>query len=318
MSGARATSLDRAAFLLGVLCLGATVAAQGGRVSEGLDLLTHFAPCWLAGGLAVALYGVLFAKRGRRAAPVVLGLLSAAAAVPLMLPEYARPIPRFAQAKRTVKLIQLNAWDKNLDAGSASGWIARVKPDIVVVEEAEPPIRAALLARGFVLSPGFGHVAIFSRAAPVGRPAPLSAAEWREMPPFARATFGARAAAYTVLAAHLPEPTEGYALLARRMLATLASRYDRAHLIVAGDFNLTPWSFALRGLDRALGLQRVDRAAYSWPARVAFGGLRVTAIPFLPIDHVYAGSAWRLVSLTREPAPGSDHDALEVVLSETD
>ena len=318
MSGARATSLDRAVFLLGVLCLGAAATAQGGRVSEALDLLTHFAPCWLAGGLVVAVYGALSARRRPSAALVVLGLLGAGGAGALMASEYTRPIPRAAQGGRTLKLIQLNAWDKTRDAEAEAGWIAREQPDIVFVEEAEPPIQAALLARGFYLSRGFGHVAIFSRAAPVERPAPLSAAEWREMPPFARATFGAGAAAYTVLAAHLPEPTEGYAVLARRMLATLASRYDRAHLIVAGDFNLTPWSFALRGLDRALGLQRVDRAAYSWPARVAFGGLRVKTVPFLPIDHVYAGSAWRLVSLTRAPPPGSDHDALEVVLAETD
>jgi endonuclease/exonuclease/phosphatase (EEP) superfamily protein YafD len=51
-------------------------------------------------------------------------------------------------------------------------------------------------------------------------------------------------------------------------------RYDHDRLIVAGAFNLTPWSFALRGLYRAFPMRRVDRADYSWPlaSRSAIGG----------------------------------------------
>jgi endonuclease/exonuclease/phosphatase (EEP) superfamily protein YafD len=315
MSGTRAsqpTALEGAAFILGALCLGAAVAAQGGRLSEALDLLTHFAPIWLGGGLV---FGSLFARRGRRAALVAIGLSGAVAAAVLIVPEYTRPIPRSAPGTRTLKVIQINAWDENLVPGASAAWIARERPDLVFVEEAEPAIQTALLARGFVRGPGFGHTAIFSRAAPVDRPAPLAATEWHKMPPFARATFGRGEAAYSVIAVHLPEPTHGGAARERRMFATFVNRYDPRHLIVAGDFNLTPWSFALRRLDRSLAVRRVDRADYSWPARLPFGGLRVTAMPVLPIDHVYAGSAWRLVSLTRSRAPGSDHDALEVVLS---
>ena len=77
--------------------------------------------------------------------------------------------------------------------------------------------------------------------------------------------------------------------------------------IVAGDFNLTPWSFALKGIDRRLGLERWDRALFSWPARMSPHSPLSWPTPFLPIDHLYAGRDWRVVSLSRGPLVGSDH-----------
>ena len=309
--------MERWAFVLGFLCLAADAAAQGGRVSALLDLSTHFAPFWLFGALVVVLYGAFFARPDRRAPLIAIGVVGAVAAAVLIAPELARSIPRAAPGPRALRLIQVNAWDQTFAPEGTAAWIARERPDFVFVEEVEPRIAAALLRRGFVCTPGVGHVAIFSRAKPIGAPARLAPYEWRKMPPFARATFGAGAAHYTVVAAHLPQPIYRVAGAERRMLATFVSRYNDDHLILAGDFNLTPWSFALRSLDRSLALRRVDRAQVSWPARLDLGGFHVTTIPVLPIDHVYVGSAWRLVSLRRGPTLGSDHYPLEVVLAET-
>ena len=316
----RGRAMDAAAVVLGALCLAAGGLAQGGRVSGAFDLLAQFAPVWLAGAAMALAYGLLFATSRRRVAIVALGALGVLSSAALMAPELVRPIPRLTPdpGAKTLKLIQFNTWDETLDASATADWIADERPDVVFIEEAETPIRAALVARGFEISPGFGHVAIFSRAAPVGRPAPLSGAEWRAMPPFARATIGLGADRYTVIATHLPEPTRRSVGPEARMFATFIGRYDPRRLIVAGDFNLAPWSFALRRLDRSLDLRRLDRAVFSWPARVSIGGLRIGAFPVLPIDHVYAGSAWRLVSLRRGPALGSDHYPLVVVLTERD
>jgi endonuclease/exonuclease/phosphatase (EEP) superfamily protein YafD len=312
--------MDGAAVVLGALCLAAGGLAQGGRVSGAFDLLAQFAPVWLAGAAMALAYGLLFATSRRRVAIVALGALGVLSSAALMTPEFVRRIPRVVlnPGTKTLRLIQFNTWDETLDASATAAWIASQRPDLVVIEEDEAPIRAALVARGFEISPGFGHVAIFSRAAPVGLPAPLSGAEWRAMPPFARATFGMGAGRYTVVATHLPEPTRRGAAPEARMFATFIGRYDPRWLIVAGDFNLAPWSFALRRLDRSLDLRRLDRAVFSWPARLSLNGLRLRAFPILPIDHVYAGSAWRLVSLRRGPALGSDHYPLVVVLTPRD
>jgi len=83
--------------------------------------------------------------------------------------------------------------------------------------------------------------------------------------------------------------------------------------IVAGDMNLTPWSFTLRRQDKAFGLQRRTRAFWSWPARTPSGG--PFPFPFLPIDQVYAGSDWRTVSVERGPRQGSDHYPVIVTLA---
>ena len=48
---------------------------------------------------------------------------------------------------------------------------------------------------------------------------------------------------------------------------------------------------------------------------------RVREVPapfaFAPIDQVFAGSAWRAVSVTRGPKLGSDHYPVVVVLART-
>jgi endonuclease/exonuclease/phosphatase (EEP) superfamily protein YafD len=311
-------AIDEAALILGALCLAAAILAQGGRLSGALDLLGQFAPFWLAGATLALARGLLTTASRRRALIVALGVLGIVSSAALMATELVRPIPRVVPVPgaKTLELIQFNTWDETLDAPATAAWIASQRPDLVFIEEAEAPIRAALVARGFNVIAGVGHVAIFSRAAPLEIQAPLSAAEWHAMPPFARATFGVGADRYTVIAAHLPEPTRRSAVAETRMFATLIGRYDPRRLIVAGDFNLTPWSFALRRLDHWRDLRRLDRAVFSWPARLSIDGLRVGAVPILPIDHVYAGSGWSLVSLRRGPAVGSDHHPLVVVLTE--
>ena len=87
----------------------------------------------------------------------------------------------------------------------------------------------------------------------------------------------------------------------------------RRRLIVVGDFNLTPWSFTLKRQDKALRLRRWTRALASWPAG-KFSRIMAAPAPFLPIDHVYAGSDWRAVRIERGPALGSDHRPVVVTL----
>jgi endonuclease/exonuclease/phosphatase (EEP) superfamily protein YafD len=84
---------------------------------------------------------------------------------------------------------------------------------------------------------------------------------------------------------------------------------DVSRLILAGDFNITPWSRGMRRQDKLLApLRRWTVAWFTWPARAA--GF-AWPLPLLPIDHVYAGPAWGSVRLRRVRIPGSDHFATE-------
>jgi len=312
-SGQSAT--DLLALILGAACLLGAAAAQGGRVSPALDTLTNFAPAWLIGSGLTAGYGAAFATRRTRATILGLGVLGILAAALLILPEITRPIEPAAPAGagRTIKLIQFNTWDRNGDITGTANWIAAQSPDLVLVEEAGAPLRRALIARGYHCTTGNGHVAILSRMIPDREPVRVLMSEWPRLPPFARARFGQGAQGFSVFAVHLTRTREKNS--ARDALAGLLDRYDRDRLIVAGDFNLTPWSFALRGLDRELGLERRDRALFSWPAKLILQGRTVPAIPVLPLDHVYAGAAWRTVSIARGPAMGSDHFPVVAILA---
>src|SRR5690606_39140622 len=56
-------------------------------------------------------------------------------------------------------------------------------------------------------------------------------------------------------------------------------------LILAGDFNSTPWSYALRGFEQRAGLVRQTRNLVTFPNRFMLRRMFET-LPFLPLDHV--------------------------------
>jgi endonuclease/exonuclease/phosphatase (EEP) superfamily protein YafD len=309
-----------AALGLGSVCLAAAILAQAGRIVPAFDVLSHFAPVWFLGGLACALSGGVLATGVLRLGLVGVGAIGAGAAAMLIAPEFLRPSepPAPATAVRRIRLIQFNAWDLNRDAAPAADWIAGEKPDVVTIEEITPALRAGMKRRGFHAVRGMTpSIAIFSRSAP-GRARSVPPADWPVLPEFARANFAAPGGegSFDIVAVHLLWPTERQAWPQLRRMAELLSLYRSDRLLLAGDFNLTPWSFTLRRFDGGgLGMERRDRALPTWPAHLFVHG-RVYATPaFLPIDHVYAGPAWRTIAVRRGPSMGSDHYPLVVDLA---
>jgi endonuclease/exonuclease/phosphatase (EEP) superfamily protein YafD len=308
---------DGLALALAAVCLAAAAAGQAGRFNARLDVLNHFAPFWLAGSLVALAYAFIFASPAFRWPLAGLGAFGAVCALALILPELTRPIPQLADraAGREITLIQFNVWDENPDVAATVDWVNAQKPDIVVMQEVRGPIRDALIQRGFLYSRGLAHTAIFTRLTPMGRPFMVPPRAWKQLPDFARATFPDPGGDFSVIAVHLVWPTNRIQAPTRAALLELLDRYPHDRLIVAGDFNLTPWSFALQGIDRRLGLQRWDRALFSWPARLSPHSHWSWFAPILPIDHIYAGRDWRVVSLARGPRLGSDHYPLVVRLA---
>ncbi len=289
-----------AAIVIAIVTAGAALLSLGGAVSERLDVLTHFMPFYFAGGvLALAL-----AVAGRaELAPILLA---------------ARP--GATPTGKHLKLIQFNLWAGNFDPERTAKWIVAENADIVVVEEAigagasVPPAIAHQYPYRTTCRVDFDCSTLILSAAPpeasgdlwgAGR-TPLSGA-W--------AKFGDGAGAFTVVAAHFTRPfPAGPQQAQSRRLADILDRFDKSSLIVAGDFNSTPWSFALRRQDARFGLARLTRAMFTWPA-ARFTRWRLwSPLPFLPLDHVYAGSGWRAVSVARGPRLGSDHYPVVVVL----
>ncbi len=307
------------AFIIGGLCLAAALLAQGGRVDPWLDLLTHFAPAWLAGALVTIGCGLSLAKGLARRGLLILGVLGVLAAGGLIAPELTRTIrPSIrAPAATQIRLIQFNAWEENANPERAADWIVSQNPDVVTVEELTPAFQNALVARGLVFNKGVSTTAIFSRGVRDRHPFAVPSADWKLLPEFARASFPAPDGGedFSVVAVHLTWPSLSSQWGQREVFASLLDLYARDRLIVAGDFNLTPWSFALRRLDGRLGLERRDRAIATWPAMQWIRGRLVMLPAMLPIDHIYAGPAWRTVRLARGPRLGSEHYPLIIDLA---
>ena len=88
-------------------------------------------------------------------------------------------------------------------------------------------------------------------------------------------------------------------------------------LLVVGDFNSTPWSYAMKGFEATTGLRRDTRALLTYPLmftvpqRISRNGL-LRFLPFLPLDQVFDRGI-SVHELHTGPQTGSDH--LPVVFS---
>jgi endonuclease/exonuclease/phosphatase (EEP) superfamily protein YafD len=297
--------------VLTVLVLAAAVGAVlalGGSRDPRLDVFAHFAPVYGAVGLAGAVWA-LVAGRGPVIAAAVLAVLASGL---LVLPEMNRdagPVAA-AEAPGQLKVIQINALYDNPDIGRVADWLVAQKPDVITVTEARHDLRDLLVRRGWKTAGSGGDLMIFTRQryARMNRP---------RVPPssllnFVNASYALPGGAVEVVTTHLGWPTTPFVREQTRGLASVIARLPRDRMILTGDFNATPWSQELQGLDAGLRLTRRDRGVPTWPAQVLG---RPWPLPFLPIDHVYAGPGWATVKVERGPWVGSDHYPLIVTLA---
>ncbi len=298
----------------------AAVGAQGGRWNDRLDLLTHFAPVWLASGLVSLLLAMLVLRRRRRWTFAALSLIAVISATTLMAVDLRRLPDRYAAADpaRTLKIITFNAWTRNRDIREVARWVAAENPDILVLQEGAKPLADAIRAETSLQVFEGSGVLIATRANPLekhvawetrflaGGPTELSWVVLR----------GPDGAPFTVAGVHCGWPIPARAAWAdAQKITALLNTMDRSRTILAGDFNSTQWSFRQRAADAAFGLERRDRAHLTWPARLPMSHGTRFPWPFLSIDHLYAGGAWRTVSVKRGPEMGSDHYPLVSTLA---
>lgn len=301
-------------------CVTAAALAALGGARGRLDVLAHFAPFWLVG--AVAAGGYTFAAP-RALKPVFggLGLAGLLACLFLMAPEYLRAIPHAPKnAPNQIKVIQLNAWRNNVDFAGTARWLAAQKADVIIMEEAEPPLVAEVEAvTGLHLTCRRCGISIYTRSEPVAQ-FKLQRTKHRPTrkvrPPLAFATIKVAGRDVTVVGTHTVWPTEpAWQRGQGDTIAEVLSSLPGSTTILAGDFNSTPWSHGRRLEDRRFGLTRITRGLFSWPARSVLSPEAAVPFPVLPIDHIYVGDAFKVVSVTRGPRLGSDHYPVVAVLS---
>lgn len=300
--------------------------AQGGRWSAGLDVLTTFAPLL---GAAATVCGALACRLLPRASRwrAVVALVAtggAVAAAGRIVPEYVRPIPRAAPAPHqlVLRVLSFNIWRSNAAPAEAVRAIAAADADIVLLQETDGAVGTAmrrLVALYPYQSPCLrrcGEMILSKRPFTEDRFRVLGADGRKTAPAllFARTT-APDGGPVTLLTLHYTWPLPGLGQEAQRRQLIDGLRFvNYDDLILAGDMNLTPWSFAMARQDAAAApLVRHTRGLFSWPSYRA-GGWHALMPPILPIDQIYAGPAWAQVRIERLPATSSDHYPVLVTL----
>jgi endonuclease/exonuclease/phosphatase (EEP) superfamily protein YafD len=299
--------LRAVALLAALVCGVGGVAGLLGALHPLLDLGSHLAPVWLAVGIIAAAAGVLLDPRPFKW-PVVLGLAGAAAGGLLVAAELVSVrAPQPDAPGERLEIVQLNLWGKNADLPGTAAWILKEDADIVLLEEAaSSPILPRLKDR---YPYQITCAQPYSCAPVILLKQPPTAYGGVSTVPEANLTWvqvgGARP--FTVAAVHHAKPYAPYHYRQVELTVKRLAPFDRRTLIVAGDFNATAWSHTLRREGRGLGLERRTRALPTWPTWAPR--------PILPIDHLFAGEAWRTVEVRRGPRVGSDHYPVVITLA---
>jgi len=314
-----------AAFGAGALA----VLGLGGAASGWFDLLNHLAPLWFGVSiLSAPLAGLLIAPGIGRRAVLGAALTGAIVSGAMILPEMARAIGPFGRAgPHPLRIVTFNTWSDNVTPEQVVARIEAADPDAFALVEMSWPFYRSKLR---MLSARYPYRTIPKRGCPgdmqifskrpftawgcsvtedQARPWVTEGIVWgRTVAPDGRA--------FTFATTHYGWPFPGGP---QRMQMAALGRWAKAHadedMILTGDFNLTPWSFALWRQDAMLRpLRRQDHAIFTWPAMIA-RLYKPAPFALLPIDHIYAGQAWQAVSVRRLARAGSDHYGIEATFS---
>jgi endonuclease/exonuclease/phosphatase (EEP) superfamily protein YafD len=294
-----------------------TILGMAGAFWPLADLVNNFAPLWAGLAILGGLLALLTRGPSRWRA---LGVFATALAwnIWLIAPEYMRRSPAATATAPPVRIIALNVFGFRPTLQPTLNYLRRTPADFVVLSEVDRADRNALEALRGVYpyftrcqsAPGC-QTLILSRWPPLTEgETPLLATRdlgLDSSPRWAAATYEIGGAPVRLIGVHLA--SFRYADRRQEELAALArtARAAPAGLIIAGDFNATPWSFTLRRFHEQSGLSPQTPPIASWPSPIPNTYGLPAPFPYLAIDHVYAGAGWRLTAFERGPPTSSDH-----------
>jgi endonuclease/exonuclease/phosphatase (EEP) superfamily protein YafD len=307
-------SATGAVVLTGMLLLGVA--------SPLFDLLNSGAPLVTLGAVGLLALSLLVSP-GLRKRVMVLSVVALAGTGVLVGPElwaafsqkHVAPVPG-----HTLRILDHNVWEANVDVDETVRVIRQANADIVFLQEREGrgAVVAEALRAEYPYNSGLQRSGELILSRPPMAPRRVLAPVLRQIVRVGNVTWAVVAppdqVPFVVATTHFVHPDPGSPQQSQRFAAEVFLRqFGQSSTIFTGDFNLTPWSFRMHRQDRDLKLVRRTLALPTWPARLP--GAHPFPFPFLPIDHVYASSDWKLVSVERGPRTGSDHYPVIVTLT---
>jgi endonuclease/exonuclease/phosphatase (EEP) superfamily protein YafD len=282
---------------------GALLIGYLGTKGWPFDLFANFRVQYM-GLFAMAVIALTVSRWRKTALLALLGVALTTASMAPYFPGSDKPV----DVEGSFKLITFNAWFRNADVQRTARYLENSGADVIVLQEVDVTRLNELSS----VLPSYPHfvgtpqvrrgVAIFSRT-------PLSEVEHFEIPEritrITRARTQWRGQNIAIIGAHLRWPLSRRKAHQRSYeLGMIAKRValERDPVLVAGDFNLTPWSEHFARFIETSGLRDCalgQGMLASWPTQ--FLPLRIK------IDHCFASPDWQVQRMSLGPKLGSDH-----------
>jgi endonuclease/exonuclease/phosphatase (EEP) superfamily protein YafD len=305
--------------------IGAAAAATaamglGGLRNGWLDVVNSFAPLILAAGILAGGLAYWSLDGATRAATLCLAAISVGYGLALTGPELVKLLVPKSTVGVQYRVLSANVWRDNPTPDLAVGEILRCEADAVFLQEVNGTLNAelTLLKSKFPYASNcIGSGVQILLKFPIVDQGCDRGSDGDVQPDMVWVrTLASDGRPVVLFTTHFGWPFPPGPQQAQRLrLAAKVHALPMGDMILGGDFNTTPWSFAMKRQDELLApLTRRTIAWFSWPARL--DALRSPwSLAVLPIDHVYSGPNWKSARLSRLRIPGSDHFATEVVLT---
>jgi endonuclease/exonuclease/phosphatase (EEP) superfamily protein YafD len=224
-----------------------------------------------------------------------------------------------SQAVR-VRCVTSNVLQGNHDPAALESFLRACGADVVVLQEMTPEI-AQVLAR---VSKEYPHQFIRGRRDSKGTAIiarlPMSEQKFEPAPNetavgLVRARLETPAGAFTILGIHSHKPTSARGTASQHIYFPWLA--ERCHdlqsrgipVVLAGDFNSTPWSARFRDFARRAPMLDTSRGSL-------FAATWSHPLPYrLLIDHCFVSPEWKVAAREIGPYVGSDHRPLIVDLA---
>jgi vancomycin resistance protein VanJ len=311
-------TLYRGALLASVVVVSSLNAAAfiGGVFRSEFDAIANFAPGLLALGFTLWLLARIAASP--RLAIVALTIATLPPAIVIGVDGVGAIRWPAGKHAADLKVMTFNIWSQNEDVSAVQELIRNERPDVLLLQETSTKRHFFFIAELAKIYPT--RIANHRRncATHVFSIYPLIEKIENKDCDFVAARVALPAELgggdLMIASAHIARGDESQPTFIKARMAEWAE----GSAIVGGDFNRTPWSWALREFDGVSGFDRRTHALPTWPTRLWETENKVS-IPFavLPIDHVYATDDWRTVDVRRAEVTGSDHYPVIIELVRT-
>ena len=318
-----------------------------GFIHPILDFFNHLQPFIFIGTFLALLLSLLFYKN-KLLRPLIIsiasiGFLSSAF---IVLPDGITRIKNeidnpLEENKKSYKILTQNLFGRNYDAWRTVNEIKKINPDIIAFQEYFYFQREAihhLIAEQYpfyeICKGGKrNNIAIYSKTKfELDKASSCYIGERHRISRIIAKFKDQYGGEFSVVTTHLDWPlqvsklNDGDGIKERldlsikrktEQLADLSKAINSIStpIVLVGDLNSTPWSYALRDFAKKSGLSLLTNSMFSYPNRLYLFGDWRNVIPFLPLDHILLSDGIDKKSIKKGDPAGSDHNPIVLEFS---